>query len=112
MAPACPCRWLPLSPEHPRARVVVHVARAAVLTGAVIDAATGKPVPNLTVLLKEPVSGARFSGAAQADLRVLIPPLVQVNVTLTAPGYRPWQHILRVVPGEQERVVIPMARSR
>lgn len=101
-----------LSPRHPRASVVVHVARAAVLTGTVTDAATGKPVPDLTVLLKEPVSGAWFSGTAEANLYILIPPLVQVNVTLTAPGYRPWQRILRLRPGQRENVAIKLAPSR
>ncbi|MGH9505834.1 MAG: MSCRAMM family protein [Terriglobales bacterium] len=101
-----------LSPRHPKASVVVHVARAAVLTGTVTDAATGKPVSNLTVLLKEPVSGAWFSGTAEANLYVLIPPLVQVNVTLTAPGYRPWQRILRMRPGQRENITIKLAPSR
>ncbi|MGH9490861.1 MAG: carboxypeptidase-like regulatory domain-containing protein [Terriglobales bacterium] len=101
-----------LSPRHPRASVVVHVARAAVLTGTVTDAATGKPVPGLGVLLKNPVSRAWFSGTAEANLYVLIPPLVQVNVTLTAPGYRPWQRILRLRPGQRENVAIKLAPSR
>jgi hypothetical protein len=74
----------------------VHVSyktgpKAAAILMNVVDAVTGVPIKNPTIVLRSPTDPKIWMGASRdANSRVLIPPDQDVQVEVSADGYKPW----------------------
>ncbi|HET6217594.1 MAG TPA: carboxypeptidase regulatory-like domain-containing protein [Acidobacteriaceae bacterium] len=83
---------------------------AGVIKGRVQDAVAGVPV-NATFVLRRTLDPDNWISTSQrADYRVLIPPLVEVSVEVSATGYKPWQHgsPIRLRPQEEMKLDIQL----
>ena len=65
---------------------------AGVITGAVRDATTGNPVDAAFLLRRAADLDNWISMSQRSDYRVLVPPLVEVSVEVSAPGYKTWYY--------------------
>lgn len=83
-----------VEPNHPKSEVRLKVGpKAAVLTGWVKDAVTGKPV-NAFVVLRPVAYPDDWSSVATLSrhYRVLAPPSTDLNLEVVADGYRTWYY--------------------
>jgi hypothetical protein len=107
-----------LIPERPTADVVIKLGpKAGVLDLATItDAATGKGIDSATIILRR-VLHPDLSISTSASLgRVLVPPMTDVSVEVTAEGYKPWPRVgvegnqgrIRLGPGEALKLQIQL----
>jgi hypothetical protein len=83
---------------------------AGVIDGKVQDALAGVPV-SATFLLRRTLDPNNWISTSQkADYRVLIPPLVEVSVEVSAPGYKTWHYgsPIRLRSQEEMKLDIPL----
>jgi hypothetical protein len=107
-----------ISPEHPEAKLDLHLPPSAgflrvhlteLKTGAVIS------VLNVTVMSNQTPSGLIFSESCGSDGVVLIPPNKDVVIHITSPGFREWDEsagrgkAIRMPPGSKVELYVQLA---
>jgi hypothetical protein len=115
-----------LEGEYPSATLVLHLGpRAGVLTGTVMDRATGSAVVsryNLHFILKQTANPDRsIEVASPPEFRLLVPPGVEVYLDVSAVGYKSWfyadplnpsEHLpLRLESGQEMPIAITLEPS-
>jgi len=99
-----------ISAQHRIADVVVNLGpKAAILTGTVSDAVTGKPLPAGFWLVQVKDRNKWMGTSAAPNFRVLIPPSKEMEIKVSVPGYETWVYpdpaissqVLRMDPGSE-----------
>ena len=105
-----------ISASQPSGTVLLKFGpKAGVLTGAVRDARTGKPVL-AGFTLKRLNDSWRLTSSQPANFRAFVPPLTEVSLEVDAPSYQKWTYInstsqsrqLRLEPGGQMHLDITL----
>lgn len=100
-----------ISAGKPVARVEIRLGPpAAVLTGSITDARTGRPIPAGMELKRMQPPNKWISVSIPPEYRVLIPASVAVSVTVTVPGYVRWTspEPLTMASGSEMRLDVPL----
>src|SRR5579871_63869 len=83
-----------ISPDRPIATVALKLGpKAAIMSGTVRDALTGKPIPVGLMLRRADNSKNFLSTSAPPTFRILIPASADVTVEVSAPGYKTWFYV-------------------
>lgn len=81
-----------LSAQSPRAEVLVAIGpKAGVMTGTVKDALTGAPVDGTLLVRLSKDNGRLFGMGISPQFRVLLPPELDLELEVRAPGYQLWR---------------------
>ena len=75
----------------PQAEVRILVGpKSGILKLAVLDKATRQQILNPTIILRQVDTGVWISTTYAGDSNILLPPLIPIQVTVQASGYRDW----------------------
>ena len=108
-----------VSAAAPSAVVRVIVGpRSGILKVTVMDRETGQPIPNPAFLLRRIDNGVWVSGGQSGDSTILLPPMIPIQVTVEAAGFKSWTigdpnrpdsgTPLRMKPGEEGQIAITL----
>ncbi|HWY67419.1 MAG TPA: hypothetical protein VNX88_02080 [Terriglobales bacterium] len=102
--------------ENPNPRVIVNLGpKAAVLSGTVRDAKTGRPLSSAFNLHWVDQPKRFYSTSESPSFRLLVPPRQDITLDVTASGYEKWvyntQPVLRLEPGARMRLDVVLERS-
>jgi hypothetical protein len=102
--------------ENPNPNIVVNLGpKAAILSGTVRNALTGRPLSSGFSLHWVNQPTRFFSTSETPSFRLLVPPLQDMTLEVTAPGYQQWtytaQPVLHLQPGAEVRLGVLLEPS-